>query len=134
MSLLSPDATARAQDVTDSERLEHIEAALWRLVDFSQPGTRGIEGAEQTPELFQHQFTARDDRPYPVPSNHKRSALLLNNQGPGDAYLVHKDAQDTSEGFPLPNGAEREIQVTNTVYVMAASGTTADIRVWEEST
>ena len=114
-------------------QLADLLESLSRLVAILTPGIPGVEGAEQWPVLAHDAFTVRDSVTYTIPGNRNRTSALIHNLGDGVVYVVADGSRDAARGMPIPVNAEREIRTPNPIRLIAATGTTASVRILEES-
>ena len=130
---LDPGQAATWRPPDPAETMAALVEQLGRLVDHLTPGVPGIEGAEPWPEVVFESFTVATDTVYTIPGNARRSSLLVYNEDTANTvYWVPAGATDTTLGQPIPPGAEREIQATYPVRLLA-NGSACSCRTVEQS-
>lgn len=123
---------AKAQERTDSDRLDQIAGALQKLVDLQAPGVPGVEGAQDPDELVIRGVTLADGQVWPISGNKRRNVLSIRNMGTGTLYLLRNEWEPKERGYPLEDGDGYDIKAKGTVYLLADGA--CDVRTLEEST
>lgn len=124
------DIPAQRENTTDSEKLDIMIELLTGIAKASEPGVRGIEGAENVPELNIESHTIAPGGSLMITGNRRRKTLYINATN-ADVFI--STSKTWNERRSTPCGDSALDGLTNSIYVHNRAATAETVSYIEVS-